>query len=191
MYPKRQKWPRLHRQAQILVLLVLEPEQMFCTQAEAVPKRAKPEGLAGKLWNVVLGLPFLREWPFLTPERGRGVRLVRSSQAASSGRGATAWPRSAWLRRQGWEEEGVRGLWESKPVSSLSSLSVFPLTMSPFLLSADAQQHGSCISWWQREPTSVSSQRDEGLGIGRKWRGSWGPDGKDRKIKGGYREMKN
>ena len=106
MYPKRQKWPRLHRQAQILVLLVLEPEQMFCTQAEAVPKRAKPEGLAGKLWNVVLGLPFLREWPFLTPERGRGVRLVRSSQAASSGRGATAWPRSAWLRRQGWEEEG-------------------------------------------------------------------------------------
>lgn len=41
----------------------------------------------------------------------------------------------------------VRGLWESKPVSSLSSLSVFPLTMSPFLLSADAQQHGSCISW--------------------------------------------
>lgn len=170
----------------------LEPEQTFCTRAEAVPKRATPDGLAGKLRNVALALPFLREGPFLTPERGRGVCLVRSSQAASSGPGGTAWPHSVWLHRQGWEEKGGQRFVGKQAcflpffAERVSSHYVtFPA------LSADAQQHGSCISWWQRETTSVSSQRDEGLGIGRKWRGSWGPDGEDRKIKGGYRETKN
>lgn len=144
------------------MLLLLEPEQTFCTRAEAVPKRAKPEGLAGKLWNVALGLPFLRECPFLTPERGRvcawpgALRQLPQAQGVQHGR-----TRSGSTDKDGRKTE-VRGLWERKPVSSLSSLSVFPLTVSPFLLSLQTPSSLRAVFPGDRErqlPSPVKEMR--------------------------------
>lgn len=56
----------------------------------------------------------------------------------------------------------VRGLWESKPVSSLSSLSVFPLTMSPFLLSLQTPSSTGAVFPGDRErqlPSPVKEMR--------------------------------
>ena len=56
----------------------------------------------------------------------------------------------------------VRGLWESKPVSSLSSLSVLPLTVSPFLLSLQTPSSMRAVFPGDRErqlPSPVKEMR--------------------------------